>query len=103
MRKIVLYILIIIGICFLIPIFFTTKFNIIDVFSKEEEKKIADIEKYSYTDFETIRLLHSKTGEIEEKRTWWIYCRGCISRNSSRLWNRGDKGTSSCSKKLYDI
>ena len=66
MKKIYLYILGIIGICFVIPIFFTTKFKVKEVFN-EQEKVILDVEKYSYSDFATIRLLHAKTGEIEEK------------------------------------
>lgn len=67
MRKIVLYILGIIGICFLIPIFFTTKFKVKEVIAKEEEpeKELLDIEKYSYTDFEKIKLLH-EDGSVEE-------------------------------------
>lgn len=65
MKKISLYILGVIGICFLIPIFFTTRFKIKEIFS--EEKVLLDIEKYTYSDFQTIRLLHKGTGEIEEK------------------------------------
>lgn len=68
MRKIVLYILGIIGICFLIPIFFTTKFKVKEVVAEEKtepEKELLDIEKYSYTDFEKIKLLH-EDGSIEE-------------------------------------
>lgn len=63
MKKISLYILIIIGICFLIPIFFTTKFKLKEVFAEmeKEEKVMLDIEKYSYNDFQTIRVLHSAT------------------------------------------
>lgn len=66
MKKIYLYILGVIGICFLIPIFFTTRFKIKEVFN-EQEKVILDVEKYSYSDFSTIKLLHHATGEIEEK------------------------------------
>ncbi len=65
MKKIILYILILIGICFAIPIFFTTRFKIKEVFV-EEKKELMDIEKYSYTDFSTIKLLH-KDGNVEEK------------------------------------
>lgn len=67
MKKIILYFLLIIGICFLIPIFFTTKFKTKEVSVEEPPKELLDIEKYSYTDFSTIRLLH-KDGSIEEKR-----------------------------------
>ena len=67
MRKIVLYILLMIGICFIIPIFFTTKFKAKDVYNEDIEPVLLDIEKYSYTDFAKIRLLHKDTNEIEEK------------------------------------
>lgn len=66
MKKICIYVLVIIGICFAIPIFFTRSFKTKEVFSKQEEK-LLDIERYLYKDFETIKLLHHKTGEIEEK------------------------------------
>lgn len=70
MKKIVIYVLGIIGICFLIPIFFTTKFKAEEVSAVEEEPpEPMDIERYSYTDFNTIKLLHKKDGSIEEIRT----------------------------------
>lgn len=66
MKKIALYFIGVIGICFLIPIFFTTKFKTKEVFVEEEKpQEILDIDKYSYTDFEKIRLLH-KDGSVEE-------------------------------------
>lgn len=71
MRKIFIYILIIIGICFIIPIFFTGKFKTKEVFAEEETKEpivMQDVEKYSYTDFGTIKLLHANTNEVEEVR-----------------------------------
>ena len=60
MKKIVIYVFLIIGICFLIPIFFTTKFKIKKK-NIEEPPVLLDIEKYNYTDFETIKLLHKIT------------------------------------------
>ncbi len=65
MKRVTIYILILIGICFLIPIFFTVKFQI-EKKIKEEEVPELNVEKYSYSDFGTIRLLHSKTSEVEE-------------------------------------
>ena len=65
MKKIVIYVFLIIGICFLIPIFFTTKFKIKKK-NIEEPPVLLDIEKYNYTDFETIKLLHNSTNEVEE-------------------------------------
>ncbi|MCI8620693.1 MAG: hypothetical protein HFJ50_02480 [Clostridia bacterium] len=66
MKKITLYILVVIGICFLIPIFFTVKFKVEEV-SKMQDVPELEIEKYAYSDFGTIRLLHIDTNEVEEK------------------------------------
>lgn len=66
MKKLYFYVLATVGICFFIPIFFTTKFKVKEVFI-EQEPVILDVDKYSYSDFGTIKLLHSKTGEVEEK------------------------------------
>ena len=67
MKKISLYVIGVIGISFLIPIFFTIKFKISEAFS-EEEKVILDIEKYSYSDFQTIKLLHKMTRRNRRKK-----------------------------------
>ena len=66
MKKLYIYIIGVISISFLIPIIFTTRFKVKEVFN-EQEKTILDVDKYSYSDFETIKLLHSNTGEVEEK------------------------------------
>ena len=65
MKKITIYILIIVGICFLIPIFFTVKFKIQEILEEKEIPELS-IERYAYSDFGTIKLLHNSTGEIEE-------------------------------------
>lgn len=67
MKKITIYILILIGICFLIPIFFTVKFKIEETSNHEIEVPELEVEKYAYSDFGKIKLLHLSTGEIEEK------------------------------------
>lgn len=66
MKKVVVYILIVIGVCFLIPIFFTVKFKIENTNTEIEVPELS-VEKYSYSDFGTVKLLHMATGEIEEK------------------------------------
>ncbi len=66
MKKIIIYFFIIIGICFIIPIFFTTRFKIKEVSSEEKETELLEIEKYSYTDFSTIKLLHKDDGSVQE-------------------------------------
>lgn len=49
----------------MIPIFFTVKFKIEKISSEVEVPELG-VEKYSYSDFGTIKLFHSKTEEIEE-------------------------------------
>lgn len=66
MKKISIYILILIGICFLIPIFFTVRFKIKEASNPPEVPEL-EVEKYAYSDFGTIKLLHAETGEVEEK------------------------------------
>lgn len=66
MKKIIIYIVAVIGICFLIPIFFTVKFKLKEINTEIEVPELS-VEKYTYSDFGTIKLLHAKTGEIEEK------------------------------------
>ena len=66
MKKISIYILILIGICFLIPIFFTVRFKIEEASNPPEVPEL-EVEKYAYSDFGTIKLLHGETGEVEEK------------------------------------
>lgn len=72
MRKILIYFMVLILICFSIPILFTKEFskrvsnvnNIEDVnknTSKEEKQ-----EKYNYKNYNTIKLLHKDTKKIEE-------------------------------------
>ena len=65
MKKIIIYIVLVIGICFIIPIFLTVKFKTEEK-QIEEEKVILDVEKYGYSDFGTIKLLHKATSEVEE-------------------------------------
>ncbi|MCI8361985.1 MAG: stage II sporulation protein D [Clostridia bacterium] len=65
MKKIALYILVFILICFIIPIIFTN--NKIQNVSKEitNENEITP-NTYDYKNYKTIKLLHSSTGQIEE-------------------------------------
>lgn len=65
MKKIFIYLLLIIGICFIIPIFFTSKFKVRET-TAEPDKVELTIQDYSYTDFSKIKLLHKKTNEVEE-------------------------------------
>ena len=70
MRKVLLYLLIFILLCFLLPTIFTRRFNIVETISeikenieKKEEVKISD---YDYSNYTNVKLLHTSTNEIEE-------------------------------------
>lgn len=73
MKKIAVYLLIIVLLCFLLPVIFTKRFSIVQTMSsiienniqenKIEEVKIAD---YDYSDYTNVKLLHSSTNEVEE-------------------------------------
>lgn len=63
MKKIILYFLIIILICFLIPVIFTSKFKTEEVSSTKEE---VEPKKYDYGQYNTVKLLHTETNQIEE-------------------------------------
>ncbi len=62
MRKIVIYILEIVFICFIIPILFTVRKKTEEVMSLSEPEE----EMYDYGKYNNIKLLHSNTGDIEE-------------------------------------
>lgn len=62
MKKIFIYILCLILLCFLIPILFTKREAVKETISIEKE----EIETYDYGQYNTIKLLHSSTGEVEE-------------------------------------
>ena len=71
MRKIFIYFIILIFICFAIPIIFTSEFSsrttAKDVVQNEEINKLNIIEStYDYKKYNTIKLLHTKTNKIEE-------------------------------------
>lgn len=69
MRKIIIGIIILVQIIFLIPVIFTKRFDTSEVNSKPQENQAVE-EKvgkdYNYGQYQTIRLLHNSTGEVEE-------------------------------------
>ncbi|MCI8353157.1 MAG: stage II sporulation protein D [Clostridia bacterium] len=68
MRKLILYLIILIQIIFLIPILFTKKFEVKEVISKTEnniENQIIE-NNYDYKKYNTVKLLHTATNEINE-------------------------------------
>lgn len=63
MRKISIYILCLVLLCFLIPILFTKRETIKEAISLENEE---GKEIYDYGKYNKIKLLHTNTGEVEE-------------------------------------
>jgi len=78
MKKIISYLFLLILLCFFIPIIFTNKRDGVDTFSlnvieNSEEKNShvlsqteTVIESYNYEQYNTIKLLHQETGNVEE-------------------------------------
>lgn len=64
MRRIILYTISFVLICFIIPIIFTNKFETKEV--KAEGKEEIDNISYDYGKYNKVKLLHSSSGEIEE-------------------------------------
>jgi len=61
LKKLILMILGFVILCFVIPIIFTNKPKTKEVISNTDE-----VEEYDYKQYNTITLLHTETGEIEE-------------------------------------
>ncbi len=73
MRKLFLYLIIVIQIIFLIPIIFTRSFYDRQAIAKTEDnnitqEQIAEVVEndYDYKNYSTIKLLHTNSGEVEE-------------------------------------
>lgn len=64
MKKYISYFLIFLVICFIIPIFFTSPFKSKETNAKKEEQITQST--YDYSEFKNVKLLHIKTGQIEE-------------------------------------
>lgn len=62
MKKIIILILFFVLICFALPIIFTKQYKAQETAAIEEEQK----NEYDYKQYNTIKLLHTETGEIEE-------------------------------------
>lgn len=68
MKKVVIYLILLIQIIFLIPILFTKGFSLKQASTEVEEKKEEPIinRSYDYKNYQTIKLYHTATGEIEQ-------------------------------------
>ena len=88
MKKIFIYIFIIICLVFLIPFVLTCKFPIMQSTIHEQEEapeEMIDKNPYNYKDFGTIKLLDSKTNVVSEVNLDEYLLRCSISRNASKL------------------
>ena len=65
MRKILFYLLALIIVCFSIPILFTNRKSIQEVSSEINTNNQIVENKYDYKDYQTIKLLHVASNEIE--------------------------------------
>ncbi len=66
MRKILLYILCMVFLCFLVPILFTKKSEPKEIKSNVEIEYKDTTNLYDYGEYNKVKLLHTKTGEVEE-------------------------------------
>lgn len=66
MKKIFLYILCLVLLCFLIPILFTKRNNTTQTSVVEDPKEDINKVTYNYGKYNRVKLLHTKTGEVEE-------------------------------------
>lgn len=66
MKKILLYILCMVFLCFLIPILFTKKSEPKEIKSSVEIEYKEEPNLYDYGEYNKVKLLHTKTGEVEE-------------------------------------
>ncbi len=72
MKKIISYLLIIVCLFFMLPILFTISFkdekddSSVEVVAETQDEEPQIEEKYNYGDYTTIKLLHTKTNEVEE-------------------------------------
>ena len=72
MKKIGLYILVFVILCFLLPVVFTKPFQTAQASGENVEVKENEVEEqtarqeYDYKQYNTIKLLHASTAEVEE-------------------------------------
>ena len=66
MRRIFIYVLCLVLLCFLIPILFTQKDSLKETVAGNEENKQNEKIKYDYGKYNIVKLLHNDTNEVEE-------------------------------------
>ena len=70
MKKILMYVFVLTLITFIIPIFFTRVTKEVKSLNMNEVAEIendTDVKIYEYKQYGDIKLLHTKTGEIEDR------------------------------------
>ena len=91
MKKIIIYILLFTITCFALPIIFTQnkEQKLVETANNNEieNAKEENIEQpnYEYKKYNTIKLLHAKTGEIQEIQIDEYLKRSSICRNASKF------------------
>ena len=71
MRRIIVYILCFVVLCFILPIIFTKRPQTVKMSNptlaeENQDKKEEKSEPYTYKNYANVKLLHSKTGEVQE-------------------------------------
>ena len=67
MKKLLIYLFLFFILCFSIPIFFTAQFSSKEVAMSEKKNEI-DPSTYDYKKYQTVRVLHTKTNQVEEMK-----------------------------------
>ena len=66
MKKIVIYTFSVFALCLIIPLVFVNSFEKPQTTMVKPIEEVSSISDYNYRQYDTIKLLHSKTNEIEE-------------------------------------
>ena len=66
MRRIFIYVLCLVLLCFLIPILFTQKDTLKETVAENEEKKQNEKINYDYGKYNIVKILHNDTNKVEE-------------------------------------
>ena len=66
MRKLFLYLIIIIQIMFLIPVLFTKSFTSKEIAVEANNIEVKEINSYDYKQYNTVKLLHTSSNTVEE-------------------------------------
>lgn len=64
MKRLIIIVLSFVAICFILPIIFVKKTKVVDTISEIADE--TNIERYNYSQYNTIKLLHNETGKIED-------------------------------------